>query len=125
MRRAFVPCALAAALLGPVAVAQPAAPGRYEGSLCVATQADAEPTCGAAEVDVPSARRLSVRVSDIVYRLALRGTQLDVTAMQGSVQIDGFSAAYKWSGDTLLFGDPAKDARYEIHVGAKKRAAHS
>jgi hypothetical protein len=125
MRRSLVPFALAASLLGSVAGAQPAAPGRYEGQLCVATQADAEPTCGAAEVDVPSARRLSVRISDIVYRLALRGQQLDVTTMHGNMQIDEFSAAYKWSGDTLLFGDPAKDARYEIRVGARKRAPHS
>ena len=125
MRAGVVPFALVATLLGPAAGAQPAAPGRYDGQLCVATQADAEPTCGAAEVDVPSARRLSVRVSDIVYRLALRGTQLDVTTMHGNMQIDEFSAAYKWSGDTLLFGDPAKDARYEIRVGARKRASSS
>ena len=125
MRAGVVPFALVATLLGPAAGAQPAAPGRYDGQLCVATQADAEPTCGAAEVDVPSARRLSVRVSDIVYRLALRGTQLDVTTMHGNMQIDEFSAAYKWNGDTLLFGDPAKDARYEIRVGARKRASSS
>ena len=125
MRRGLVPCTLAASLLGSVVGAQPAAPGRYEGQLCVATQPDAEPTCGAAEVDVPSARRLSVRVSDIVYRLALHGTQLEVTTMQGTMQIDGFSATYKWRGDTLLFGDPAKDARYEIRVGSKKGAARS
>jgi hypothetical protein len=125
MRRIDVFFALAAALLGSAAGAQPAAPGRYEGQLCVATQPGVEPTCGAAEVDVPSARRLSVRISDIVYHLALRGTRLDVTTMHGNMQIDEFSAAYKWSGDTLLFGDPAKDARYEIRVGAKKRAAQS
>lgn len=124
MRPGVITVALASLLAG-AAAAQPAAPGRYDGQLCVATQADAAPTCGAAEVDYPSARRLSVRVSDIVYRLALRGTQLDVTTMHGNMQIDEFSAAYKWSGDTLLFGDPAKDARYEIRVGAKKRAASS
>ena len=125
MRAGALSLAIAAALLGPAAGAQPAAPGRYDGQLCVATRIDAEPTCGAAEVDVPSARRLSVRVSDIVYRLALRGSQLDVTTMHGNMQIDEFSAAYKWSGDTLLFGDPAKDARYEIRVGARKRASSS
>ena len=125
MRAGVVTFALAVALLGPAAGAQPAAPGHYQGQLCVATQADAEPTCGAAEVDMTSARRLSVRVSDIVYRVTLRGSQLDVTTMHGNMQIDEFSAAYKWSGDTLLFGDPAKDARYEIRVGAKKRASSS
>ena len=125
MRPGVVSFVLGASLLGSVAAAQPAAPGRYDGQLCVATQADAEPSCGAAEVDMPSARRLSVRVSDIVYRLALRGTQLDVTTMHGNMQIDEFSAAYKWSGDTLFFGDPAKDARYEVRVGARKRPAGS
>ena len=122
MRASVGAFALAASLLGGVAAAQPAAPGRYDGQLCVATQLNAEPTCGAAEVDVPSARRLSVRISDIVYRLTLRGAQLDVTTLHGNMQIDEFSAAYKWSGDTLLFGDPAKDARYEIRIGARKRA---
>jgi hypothetical protein len=117
--------ALAASLLAAGAGAQPAAPGHYEGQLCVATQADAEPSCGAAEVDMASARRLNVRVSDIVYRLALRGAQLEVTTMHGTMQIDEFSAAYKWSGDTLFFGDPAKDARYEVRVGARKRSAGS
>lgn len=120
MRPSVFPVALAAALLGGVAVAQPAAPGRYDGQLCVATQLDVEPTCGAAEVDVPSARRLSVRISDIVYRLRLSGAKLDVTTMHGNMQIDEFSAAYQWRGDTLLFGDPEKDSRYEIRVGAKK-----
>ena len=62
-------------------------------------------------------------ISDIVYRLALHSAQLDVTMMQGRMQIDEFSAAYLWRGDTLLFGDPAKDARYEIRVGAKRAPA--
>ena len=125
MRPGVVTVVLAASLLAVAAAAQPAAPGRYDGQLCVATRVDAELICGAAEVDVPSARRLSVRVSDIVYRLELRTGQLDVTTMHGNMQIDEFSAAYLWSGDTLLFGDPAKDSRYEVRVGARKRAARS
>ena len=125
MRPGALVVVLAASLLGGVASGQPAAPGRYDAQLCVATQADAEPTCGAAEVDVPNARRLSVRISDIVYRLELRPGQLDVTTMHGNMQIDEFSAFYKWSGDTLLFGDPAKDSRYEVRVGARKRASRS
>jgi hypothetical protein len=125
MRSGALSCTLAASLLASSAGAQPAAAGRYHGQLCVATRADAEPTCGAAEVDVASARRVSVRVSDIVYRLELHATQLDVTTMHGNMQIDEFSAAYKWSGDTLLFGDPAKDARYEVRVGERKRASRS
>ena len=125
MRRALVPCALAASLLAAGRGARsPRRPGRYDGQLCVATRPGAEPSCGAAEVDVPSARRLTVRVADIVYRLALRERAARRRRlMQGSMEIDEFSAAYKWSGDTLLFGDPAKDARYEIRVGATQRAS--
>ncbi len=123
MRPGALSVALVATLLADVASAQPASPGRYDGQLCVATRPDVEPTCGAAEVDLPNARRLSVRVSDIVYRLALYKGRLDVKTMHGSMEIDEFSAAYKWSGDTLLFGDPEKDTRYEIRVGAHKRVA--
>lgn len=123
MRRGVVPLALAAVLLAPPAGAQTVRPGRYEAQLCVATQPDAAATCGPAELDVASASRLSVRVADIVYRLALHGAQLDVATMHGRMQIDEFSAAYDWKGDTLRFGDPAKDVRYEVRVGARKRAA--
>jgi hypothetical protein len=122
MRAGVVPIAVVATLLAGAATAQPAA-GRYDGQLCVATRPGVEPSCGAADVDVPNARRLTVRVADIVYRLALRKDRLDVALMQGSMEIDEFSAAYRWSGDTLLFGDPEKDARYEIRVGARQRAA--
>lgn len=124
MRAGVVVRALAASLWATAAAAQPATFGHYAGQLCVATQADAEPSCGAAEVDVPSARRLSVRVADIVYRLELHDGRLDVLTMQGKMQIDEFSAAYTWSGDTLLFGDPEKDSRYEIHLGVRRRAPH-
>ena len=123
MRSGVLSVALVATLLAGVATAQPTSPGRYDGQLCVATRPGVEPTCGAAEVDVSKAGRLSVRVFDIIYRLALHKGRLDVKTMQGSMEIDEFSAAYKWSGDTLLFGDPEKDTRYEIRVGAHKRVA--
>lgn len=123
MRPGVVALALAAALHAAAAAAQPTSPGRYDGQLCVATHADVAPSCGAAEVELASRQRLSVRISDVVYRLQLHSAQLDVTMMQGRMQIDEFSAAYLWRGDTLLFGDPAKDARYEIRVGAKRAPA--
>lgn len=123
MRPGVVTVALAASLFAAVAAAQPASSGRYDGQLCVATRPDVQPRCGTAEVDVSSGHRLSVRVADVVYRLDLREAQLDVTMMQGRMQIDEFSAAYQWKGDTLLFGDPAKDARYEIRVGTRRPPA--
>ena len=119
MRRSVALIALLAA--GAAAGAAPAAPGRYDAQLCVATQPAAAPTCGAAEVEVTSAR-ISVRVADIVYRLALRPTQLDVETMHGQMQIDEFSAAYEWDGAILRFSDAAKDVRYEVRIGARKGA---
>jgi len=108
--------------------AQPAPPvqlphgGRYDGQLCVATRADAPPTCGAADVQV-AGQRVSVRVADIVYRLALRSTELDVETMHGAMQIDEFSAAYAWAGDTLRFSDAAKNVVYEVRLGVRRAPA--
>jgi hypothetical protein len=104
------------------AAAAPSAPGRYDAELCVATMPHAAPTCGAADVDVAPGR-ISVRVADIVYRLALRPSQLDVETMHGAMQIDEFSAAYDWDGTTLRFSDAAKDVRYEVRIGARRTAA--
>jgi hypothetical protein len=104
------------------AVAQPAQGGRYDAQLCVATRVDEAPTCGAAEVEVAGSR-LSVRVADIVYRLALRNGELDVATIQGRMEIDEFSAAYQWAGDTLRFSDAAKNVRYEVRLGARRTAA--
>ena len=116
MRRSAALIALVAASS---AGATPAAPGRYDAELCVATRPEAAPTCGAAEVDVTPAR-ISVRVADIVYRLALKTAQLDVETMHGQMQIDEFSAAYDWEGTTLRFSDAAKDVRYEVRIGARR-----
>ena len=118
-------CAALTALLtaSAVTLAAPAAPpGRYDAELCVATRPGAEPTCGAAEVDV-TPTRISVRVADIVYRLALRPAQLDVATMHGQMQIDEFSAAYEWQGTTLRFSDADKDVRYEVRIGVRKGTA--
>ena len=115
MRRSALLIALATGTAG----ATPAGPGRYDAELCVATRPEAPPTCGAAEVEVTSAR-INVRVADIVYRLALKPAQLDVETMHGQMQIDEFSAAYDWEGSTLRFSDAAKDVRYEVRIGARR-----
>ncbi|KQU77877.1 hypothetical protein ASE08_22660 [Rhizobacter sp. Root16D2] len=94
--------------------------GRYDAQLCVATS-DAAPSCGPARVDWRSGQRVQVQISDVVYRLKLRSSQLDVVLMQGSMQLDEFSADYAWQGDTLQFADRDKGARYELQLGARKR----
>jgi hypothetical protein len=111
--------ALLAAVAASFAAAAPTTPGRYDAELCVATRADAAPSCGAADAEVSSAA-ISVRVADIVYKLALRGEQLDVETMHGAMQVDEFSAVYLWDGATLRFKDPDKDVRYEVRIGARK-----
>ena len=99
------------------AAAAPPVPGRYAAELCVATLAGEAPTCGAADVELRSGGRISVRVADIVYRLALRSSQLDALTMHGNMQIDEFSAVYEWAGEVLRFSDAAKGVVYEVRLG--------
>ena len=115
--------AVAASLLGwaLTAVAAPA-PGRYAGELCVATRPGDAPSCGPAEIELHASGQLSVTLADIVYRLRLRTSQLDVTTMQGRMQIDAFDAPYEWAGPVLRFEDAAKSVRYEIRLGPRKPA---
>jgi hypothetical protein len=112
--------ALAAGGAAAAAPSTPSAPGRYAAELCVATQAQAPPTCGAADVEIAAGPLVLVRVADIVYRLALGSDRLDLQTMHGQIQIDEFSTAYAWQGTTLRFKDPDKDVRYEVRVGARK-----
>jgi hypothetical protein len=119
-RRRLLALALGAALAAP-AFGAPARDGSYDAELCVATRRDAPPTCGVAEVEV-AGPRVRVRVADIVYRLALHRAALDVETMHGGMQIDEFSAPYEWAGDTLRFGDEAKEVLYEVRLGAKRSA---
>ena len=121
--RLVVVAGLAAAAWAAASAAQPAPAGwSYDAQLCVATRADLPPTCGAAEVEV-TRRTLSVRVADIVYRLALRSAELDVATMHGAMQIDEFSAPYAWDGDSLRFSDADKNVQYEVRLGTRKSAA--
>ena len=114
----------AAALLLVAGAAQAApGPGRYDAGLCVRTRPDAAaPTCGAAQAELRPGGRLDVRVADIVYRLSLRSSQLDVATMHGRMQIDEFSAFYEWAGDVLVFTDPAKNVRYEVTLGERRKS---
>lgn len=115
-------CALAWLLCG-VAVAgasSPPVPGRYAGRMCVQPLSDPQKPadCGPAEVWVQRSNRAQVRISDIVYRLALSSSQVDVVLMHGRMQIDSFTAVYDWQGATLQFSDRGKGMRYEVHLGA-------
>ncbi len=92
------------------------APGRYPGRLCVSV-GEAPADCGAAQVDVRSRQRLTVRVSDLAYQLQLSSSQVDVVLMHGTMQIDGFFASYEWEGSTLRFLDLDKRTRYAIEIG--------
>lgn len=106
---------------GAVAAAPgPPAPGRYAARLCVQPLADAaKPAdCGPAELTVQRGNKARLRISDIVYRLELYSSQVDVVLMHGTMQIDGFTASYDWQGDTLLFSDREKGLRYQVQVGA-------
>lgn len=108
-------------LLAPAALAQTApAAGDYEARLCVAL-AEKPASCGPAQARL-GRTALRLTVSDIVYRLQLRGNQLDVTLMHGAMQIDGFSANFDWTGDTLRFADAGKKAVYEVQLGARQGA---
>jgi glutathione S-transferase len=114
--------ALTLALAASAAGAAPA-PGRYEATLCVRT-APAEPaSCGAAVFELRADTRAEVRVADVVYRLRLLPSQVDVMTMQGKMEIDEFSARYEWRGKVLTFTDPDKGVRYEVRTGAQARAA--
>jgi len=115
--RAALLVALLALVASGAAGAAPPAPGRYEAVLCVATQPRAEPSCGSVEAELRSGGRLSVRVADIVYRLALGRDQIEVATLHGTMQIDEFNAPYEWLGETLRFSDLAKDVRYEVRLG--------
>ena len=122
MRAALLPGTLLtltwAVAAGPAAAAPPG-PGRYEALLCVATQPRTAPTCGSVDVELRSGGRITLRVADIVYHLALGREQLEVATLHGTMQIDEFNAPYDWQGETLRFSDVAKDVRYEVRLGPR------
>jgi hypothetical protein len=120
MRAALIRAALWALAAAPSAAgAAPPGPGRYEGLLCVATQPSSAPTCGGVDIELRSGGRITLRVADIVYQLALGREQLVVATLHGAMQIDEFDAPYDWQGETLRFSDVAKAVRYEVRLGSR------
>jgi hypothetical protein len=100
------------------AAAQPA-PGHHAAQLCV-TPAGADASCGPADLEWRRAGRARLRVSDIVYSLQFRASQVDVRLLHGAMQVDAFTAIYEWEGDTLRFVDAEKDVRYAVRVLARR-----
>lgn len=119
MRRAVLPLL---ALVASAAGANAPALGRYDGQFCVTVASDTAASCGPAEVDVLRGRELRVRISDIVYRLKLHSSQVEVVLMHGTMQIDEFVAAYDWAGSALQFDDLDKRTRYELRLAPRKPA---
>lgn len=102
------------------AAADPPAAGRYDAQLCV-TLGDAATSCGPADAQVLRGNRLLVRVSDIVWRLKLNSSQVEVVMLHGAMQIDEFVANYEWAGAALEFVDADKRTRYELRLSAPAR----
>jgi hypothetical protein len=101
-----------------VAIAAQPAAGRYAAQWCVALP-NADAACGPVQVQWRTGGRARVHLSDIVYTLRLRTSQVDVVLKQGAMQIDGFTAICEWDGPTLRFVDAAKNVRYELQTQAR------
>ena len=92
--------------------------GRHTAQLCVSTS-DAEPSCGPAQVDLRRGGAARVQVDDLVYRLQLRSSQVEVVLMHGAMQIDEFTVPYEWVGRSLQFKDDERHVRYEVRFPNK------
>jgi hypothetical protein len=97
----------------------PPAAGLYDARLCVGVGASPA-NCGPVTVGVGEGGQVLVRVSDIAYRLQVYADQLGVTLFHGTMQIDGFFAPYRWSGNSLAFSDTEKATRYELSIGTRR-----
>ena len=102
----------------------PPAPGRYSARLCVQPLAGpaAESNCGPADALLQRGNKAVLRISDIVYRLELHSSQVEVVLMHGSMQIDGFTAVYDWQGRTLRFEDREKGIAYAVDFSPPQTA---
>lgn len=105
------------------AAADAAAPPLGSASGTATPPADAAGHCGPVELTLQAGNRASVRFSDIVYRLQLHSSQVDVVLMHGAMQIDGFTTDYDWQGSTLRFSDRDKGLSYRVHFDARPARA--
>jgi hypothetical protein len=93
--------------------------GAYDARFCVTVGA-APASCGPATAELGGTGQTLVRISDIAYRLQVHADQMGVTLFHGTMQIDGFFATYRWSGNSLQFVDPEKRTRYELTLGTRR-----
>ena len=112
--------AMAAPDLWAAPAARPEA-GRHAAELCVSTSG-APASCGPAEVDLRRDGSLRLRIDDIVYRLQLHSSLVEVVLTHGTVQIDEFTVPYEWVGNALQFSDDDRSARYEIRFPQRRPA---
>lgn len=117
-RSRFVTVAAALLICAASAAGAPP-PGRYAAQFCV-TLRGADTSCGDAELEWRRAGQARLRISDIVYLLQLKTSQVEVVLMHGAMQIDNFTAIYEWDGDTLQFVDADKNVRYELRSGVAR-----
>jgi hypothetical protein len=97
-------------------------PGLYDARLCVVVGAGTA-NCGAVVVNLGEDGQALVRISDVTYRLQMADNRLGVSLFHGTMQIDGFITRHEWVGSKLLFSDPEKGTRYELHLGTRRFAA--
>jgi hypothetical protein len=120
-RRAGLWVALAALAAGgasaAVADGRPAL-GQHAAELCVAN-ASAAPSCGPAQVELRRDGSARVRIDDLVYRLQLNSSQVEVVLMHGAVQVDEFTVPYAWVGRSLRFTDDERQVRYEVRFAKR------
>jgi len=104
------------------AAAGPPQPGVRAAELCVGP-VGAVPSCGAVQLEwrrIGQNGQVRLRVSDMIYTLQLKTSQVEVVLQHGAMQIDAFDAIYEWQGDTLSFVDAAKNVRYEVRPAAPR-----
>jgi hypothetical protein len=104
---------------GELLVGTPPPGGAYDAEMCVTVAAQA-PNCGPVRVDIGDGGLALIRFADIAYRLRIQADQLGVSLFHGTMQIDGFFAPYRWSGQNLQFADPEKRTRYELKLGTRR-----
>jgi hypothetical protein len=91
------------------------APGPYDAQMCVTLAANA-PTCGPMAARVDPDGTLTLRFDDIRYVLSFEQGVLVGITLHGGMQIAEFVSSYRWAGGTLMFGDRARQAQFEVQL---------
>ncbi|MET0334259.1 MAG: hypothetical protein ABW190_08290 [Rhizobacter sp.] len=111
----MLPLLVAASVASPAPPTSTPAPGRYDARLCVTVNTQA-PSCGPVQAQLGRDGSLSVRIDDIRYQLSFEQGLAVVLTMHGNMLVSEFLSSYRWAGSTLLFGDRARGAQYELDL---------